>query len=125
MGKSNLSFEGIFEDIFLCILTINDIKDQFSHYLQYDLKFALEAFQFQLAQHQYKFQQDLAHLNNILARSIILYKDIPSKISTNLDISSSFKKIYDLEFEKFWIIKRENSSSKYLQGTGNRDFSNF
>jgi len=104
IGTSNLPFLKAFDDVKQCIIIINDIKDNIPYDFADNFDFILAAFQFQLSNQQFRFQENLEVLKNTVIRSLILFRELPESKYRTLDIKRAFNDIYGMPFRKFWII---------------------
>ncbi|MBN1638764.1 MAG: hypothetical protein JW866_07345 [Ignavibacteriales bacterium] len=101
VGESNKSIKKALPEVDEMVYLVNEIKDWIPSHLLKNPKFAIDAYLFQLKNQQFPFQEDP---NNILSRSLFLFRDIPEHTNYDIDLSKAFHEIYGISLHRFWVL---------------------
>lgn len=104
IGQSNRSVVKAFQEINEMLFIVNDIKDWIPFHLLQDPKFAINAFDFQLKNQHFPFQENPHSIISIIGRSLALFRNIPEEKNFGLDLSSAFQEIYGMPLHRFWVF---------------------
>jgi len=101
VGEANRSVEKAFKEVEEMLTIVNDVKDWIPFHLSQNPKFAFDAFQFQLMNQHFPFQEKP---QSIIGRSLALFRDIPEERNFGVDLSAAFQEIYGISLHTFWVL---------------------